>query len=125
MCGARKRKNMTYLTQDVDIHNEQVIEDMVADFDIFLREQYWDGCNAIIDNLRDLGEYTKGIELAKRLTARKMTVPADYGEEKNLRTLDEQIDAVSEWDSPAERNYKEGLRRQREFGVKPVEDLIF
>lgn len=51
---------------------------ILGDFDGFLKERNWEGCNAVIDNLRDLGEYQKGIELAKRLTARKMTVPADY-----------------------------------------------
>lgn len=73
---------MNITTHEPDIVNEDILADLVADFDGFLKERNWEGCNAIVDNLRDLGEYSKGIELAKRLTARKMTVPADYGEEK-------------------------------------------
>lgn len=65
------------------------------DFYGFLEERDWDSCNAIIDNLRDLGEYSKGIELAKRLTARKMTVPADYGEEKAFGVVENQMDVIT------------------------------
>lgn len=66
---------------DQDTTNELILEDLVADFDGFLKERRWDDCNAIIDNLGDMGEYTKGIELAKRLCAAKLRVPDGYGDE--------------------------------------------
>lgn len=101
-----KAKIMTYLTEDVDIHNEQVLEDLVTDFDSFLRKRNWDNCNAIIDNLRDMKQYELGIQLAKRLCAAKMTIPADYGEE-NVSFREE--------DNPLKDTKVEGYEEEQEI----------
>lgn len=65
---------------DQDTTNETILESIEGDFDTFLGNRDWEGCNVVIDNLRDMGKYEKAKQLLVRLHARKMTVPADYGE---------------------------------------------
>lgn len=55
-----------------------------GDFYGFLEEKNWDAANVIIDNLAELNEFEKGLELCMKRCAAIMkdcmTVPADYGE---------------------------------------------
>lgn len=68
--------------KDQDTNNEAILENIEADFDSFLARQEFSNCEAVIDNLRDMKKFEKGIELAKRLAAARMRVPTDYGFQK-------------------------------------------
>lgn len=98
---------MSFLTEDTDVLNEQILEDLVADFDTFLYQRDFKNCDAVIDNLRDLGKYEKGIELAKRLTAAKMRLPDDYG-------LQEETLLFAEKDNPLKNVKVEGYEEEQE-----------
>jgi type I site-specific restriction endonuclease len=55
-----------------------------GDFFGFLKEKDWDSCNAIIDNLRDMKEYEKGLEFCRSLCKARMMnnrLPSDYENE--------------------------------------------
>lgn len=69
---------------DEKLHNETVLTDLEADFDGFLRKRDFRNCEAVIDNLRDMRQYTLGLLLARRLAAACMTVPDGYGEEDGM-----------------------------------------
>lgn len=67
--------------KDQDITNEEILENAEADFDSFLARREFSNCEAVIDNLRDMKKFEKGIELAKRLAAAHMRVPESFREE--------------------------------------------
>lgn len=73
---------MNITTHEPDIVNEAIVEDFVAQFDDFLEKRQWGCCDAVIDALGRMKQYDLALSLAKRLTARKMTVPSDYGEKE-------------------------------------------
>lgn len=79
---------MNITQHEPDLVNEDILADLVADFDGFLKERRFSECESIIDNLRDLKQFSKGIELMKRLTAARMRVPDGYGDE-NVHFRDE------------------------------------
>ena len=57
-----------------------------GDFHSFVSQGNFEGAEAILDNLKDLGEWEKATELLipffKAKMMKRMVVPADYGEEK-------------------------------------------
>lgn len=57
-----------------------------GDFHGFLEEKNWEAANVIIDNLAELKEFQKGLELCMKRCAAimkdRMTLPSEYGEEK-------------------------------------------
>lgn len=85
---------------EIDLQNERVVESsiqkMQESFDGFLKKRNWEKCDDIITTLGEMGEYMLGISLAKRLTARKMTLLADYGEEKEPTDSDLIEEALTE-----------------------------
>lgn len=72
--------------------NQDIIEAAEGDFMGFLEEKDWDSANLVIDNLADMKEYPKALELCMKRCAAimkdRMTLPADYGEEKPKTVFD-------------------------------------
>lgn len=86
-------KPMTY-------NNTDILEAAEGDFYGFLKEKDYDSCNLIIDNLFELKEFEKGLELCMKRCAAimkdRMTVPAGYGEEKSpMETVVSQFNTIN------------------------------
>lgn len=67
---------MTYLTQDIEIHNEQWLEAAKENYETAMSEEDWSTALAVIDDVKRVYGATAGIILSKDFIRRKTSVSA-------------------------------------------------
>ena len=73
---------------DQNLTNEDIIENLEADFDSFLARKDYDSARTVEDNVVSLGNFELAYKLCMKRCAAimkdRMTLPAGYGEEKSV-----------------------------------------
>ena len=72
---------------------------ILGDFESFLEKRDYEQCNAVIDNVAELKDYPVALGMCRAMCRQqmkdRMTLPADYGDEKAFGVVESQMDVIN------------------------------
>lgn len=81
---------------EVDTHNEEVIQSMREDFDMFLAKQDWKNAQAVIDALREIPGQDHSADILRKAYLKAQYESKDWDNEGKLHE-EQSEDSRSEW----------------------------
>lgn len=78
-----------------NINNSEILEDLESDFDFFLKQEKWNDCEAIIQNVGDMGFESSAIHLHHLLNMAKIEASKKPGSvERGMDQVLEEVRAI-------------------------------